>query len=181
VDPSAHQASLARRPSSGSSGSSHMSIRNLEQKVIGFLCRASLGAVAIRWCRTWDSQFAACVVRTCAHGTFVESFQQTTLCGTRNFVTDSKVLFGRRASSSMTPINVLRVSTSRTPFGVGGCYIIRAEPRSREPFHVSAEIGFDWSPVDAARAYSCEEDLLTQLMGTRRRPTRTEHRWTRRP
>lgn len=116
MDPSAHQASLARRPSSGSS---HMSIRNLEQKVIGFLCRASLGAVAIRWCRTWDSEFAACVVRTCAHGTFVESFQQTTLCGTRNFVTDSKVLFGRRASSSMTPINVLRVSTSRTPFGVG--------------------------------------------------------------
>jgi hypothetical protein len=58
-------------------------------------------------------------------------------------------------------------------------YIIRAAPRSTEPFHVSAEIGFDWSPVDAAQAYSCEEDLLTQLIGTRRRPTRTERRWTR--
>ncbi len=48
------------------------------------------------------------------------------------------------------------------------------------PFHVSAVIGFNWSPVDAAhRAYSCEEDLLTELVGRRRRPLRTEPRWTR--
>ena len=58
-------------------------------------------------------------------------------------------------------------------------YIIRAAPRSADPFQVSAEIGFDWTPVDAARAYTCEEDLLMQLIGRRRRPTRTERRWKR--
>ena len=50
---------------------------------------------------------------------------------------------------------------------------------SADPFHVSAEIGFEWSPVDAARAYTTEEDLLTELVGRRRRPIRTERRWTR--
>jgi hypothetical protein len=50
---------------------------------------------------------------------------------------------------------------------------------STDPFHVSAEIGFEWSPVDAARAYTTEEDLLTELVGRRRRPIRTERRWTR--
>jgi hypothetical protein len=50
---------------------------------------------------------------------------------------------------------------------------------SADPFHVSAEIGFKWSPVDAARAYTTEEDLLTELVGRRRRPIRTERRWTR--
>jgi hypothetical protein len=55
----------------------------------------------------------------------------------------------------------------------------RVAPRSAEPFHVSAVIGFEWGPVDAARAYTCEEDLLTELVGRRRRPLRTERRWTR--
>jgi hypothetical protein len=58
-------------------------------------------------------------------------------------------------------------------------YVCRVAPQSAEPFHVSAEIGFEWSPVDAARAYTCEEDLLTELVGRRRRPIRTERRWTR--
>lgn len=58
-------------------------------------------------------------------------------------------------------------------------YIRRAAPQSAEPFYVSAEIGFEWSPVDAARAYTCEEDLLAELVGRRKRPIRTEHRWTR--
>jgi hypothetical protein len=58
-------------------------------------------------------------------------------------------------------------------------YVWRATLRSSEPFHVSAEIGFEWSPADAARAYTCEEDLLTELVGRRKRPTRTERRWTR--
>src|SRR5712692_4812010 len=30
-----------------------------------------------------------------------------------------------------------------------------------------------------ARAYTCEEDLLTELMSRRKRPTRTARRWTR--
>jgi hypothetical protein len=47
-------------------------------------------------------------------------------------------------------------------------------PESTEPFHVSAKIGFEWSPVDAARAFTCEEDLLTELLGRRVRPPRTQ-------
>jgi len=58
-------------------------------------------------------------------------------------------------------------------------YFIRTAPPSTEPFHVSAEVGFEWTPFDAARAYTTEEDLLTELMGRRRRPTRTERRWMR--
>src|ERR1700730_6011406 len=58
-------------------------------------------------------------------------------------------------------------------------HIISAAPRSAEPFQVSAEISFEWTPVDAARAYTCEEDLLMQLIGRRRRPTRTVRRWKR--
>ena len=55
----------------------------------------------------------------------------------------------------------------------------RATPPSAEPFHVSAVIGFEWDPLDSARAYTCEEDILTELVGRRKRPIRTERRWTR--
>ena len=58
-------------------------------------------------------------------------------------------------------------------------YVRRAAPLSAEPFHVSAVVGFEWAPADSARAYTCEEDLLTELVGRRRRPIRTERRWTR--
>ena len=39
-------------------------------------------------------------------------------------------------------------------------HVHRTTPATAEPFHVFAAIGFDWSPVNAARAYACEEDLL---------------------
>lgn len=58
-------------------------------------------------------------------------------------------------------------------------YIYRTAPRSVEPFHISGEVSFDWSPFDAARAFTCEEDLLTELFGRRKRPARTERRWKR--
>lgn len=58
-------------------------------------------------------------------------------------------------------------------------YVWRTTPQSAEPFHVSAEIGFDWGPFDAARALTCEEDLLTALVGRRKRAIRTARRWTR--
>ena len=35
------------------------------------------------------------------------------------------------------------------------------------------------APADAARAHTCEEDLLTELIGRRKRPARTERRWKR--
>jgi hypothetical protein len=58
-------------------------------------------------------------------------------------------------------------------------YVYRTATGCMEPFHVSAVIGFKWSLVDAARVYSGEEDLLTELVGRRRRSPRTERRWTR--
>jgi hypothetical protein len=58
-------------------------------------------------------------------------------------------------------------------------YAHGAAPPSTEPFHVSAEIGFAWSPFDAARSYAREEDLLTELIGRKKRLPRTERRWTR--
>jgi hypothetical protein len=58
-------------------------------------------------------------------------------------------------------------------------YLHEPAPASADPFHVSAEIGFEWSPFDAARAHTCEEDLLTQLMGRKKRLPRTERRWKR--
>ena len=58
-------------------------------------------------------------------------------------------------------------------------YIISGALQKAEPFHISAEIGFDWSPFNEARAYSCEEDLLTELIGKRKEATRTAPRWNR--
>jgi hypothetical protein len=58
-------------------------------------------------------------------------------------------------------------------------HVHRTTPANAEPFHVFAAIEFDWSPVDAARAHTCEEDLLTELLGRRTRVPRTERRWTR--
>ena len=51
-------------------------------------------------------------------------------------------------------------------------YVYRTPPPRADPFHVSAEIGFTWSPVESARGYTCEEDLLAALVGRRRRRIR---------
>lgn len=40
-------------------------------------------------------------------------------------------------------------------------------PRPAEPFHVGATISFLWDPFESARSYTCEEDLLTELVGRR--------------
>jgi hypothetical protein len=53
------------------------------------------------------------------------------------------------------------------------------DAQSAEPFHVSAVISFKWDPVNAARAYTTEEDLLEALVGRRGRSIRTERRWVR--
>ncbi len=58
-------------------------------------------------------------------------------------------------------------------------YVRRASLEELEPFHVSAKVTFEWSPVDAARAYTCEEDLLTELLGRKQRYPKTRQRWTR--
>ena len=40
-------------------------------------------------------------------------------------------------------------------------------PRAVEPFHAGATIDFRWDPFEAARSYTCEEDLQTELFGRR--------------
>jgi hypothetical protein len=58
-------------------------------------------------------------------------------------------------------------------------HVQRTTAANAEPFHVFAVIEFEWTPIDAARAYTCEEDLLIDLVGRRTRLPRTERRWTR--
>lgn len=58
-------------------------------------------------------------------------------------------------------------------------WIIGITPPGTKPFDVSADISFEWNSVDAARAHTCEEDLLTALLGRRRESARTQPRWTR--
>jgi hypothetical protein len=57
--------------------------------------------------------------------------------------------------------------------------VYRAARDDTKPFDVSAAIGFHWSPVDAARAYTSEEDFLAEVVGRRKRSPRTARRWTR--
>jgi hypothetical protein len=45
---------------------------------------------------------------------------------------------------------------------------IRTLPHTQEPFTVSAAIEFHWDPLESARSYTTEEDLLTALLGRRR-------------
>jgi len=49
----------------------------------------------------------------------------------------------------------------------------RSQPRSSDPFYISAKIGFAWSPADAARANACEEELLANLFGMEHRSLKT--------
>jgi hypothetical protein len=44
---------------------------------------------------------------------------------------------------------------------------------------VTAKVSFAWSPFEAARSFTCEEDLLTELHGRKDRPKRTEPRFLR--
>jgi len=74
------------------------------------------------------------------------------------------------------PIETIELSRTRRRWKV---YILRSSPPNTEPFHVAAKIVFDWSPFDAARSYTCEEDLLMKLLGRKKRPSNTAPRFTR--
>ncbi len=58
-------------------------------------------------------------------------------------------------------------------------YVWRGERKSTEPFNVSAEIAFRWSSINAARGHTCEEDVLTEMLGRRLRIPKTQRRWVR--
>jgi hypothetical protein len=48
-----------------------------------------------------------------------------------------------------------------------------------KPFQVTAKIAFTWDPFNTARSYTCEEDLLTELLGRAKSSSKTEPRFTR--
>lgn len=77
---------------------------------------------------------------------------------------------------SLQPVETIELANAERHWKV---YVFGPGRSSAEPFHVSAEIGFTWSPFDAARAYAREEDLLTELLGRRKQLPRTERRWKR--
>ena len=58
-------------------------------------------------------------------------------------------------------------------------WILRITPPNTNLFDVSGDISFEWHAVDAARAHSCEEDLLIALLGRKGESARTQPRWTR--
>jgi len=58
-------------------------------------------------------------------------------------------------------------------------YIRQPSSQNSEPFHISAKVTFEWDPINAARGYTCEEDLLTELLGRKQRYPKTRQRWTR--
>ena len=55
-------------------------------------------------------------------------------------------------------------------------YIGRSAPQKADPFFVSAKIGLGWDPIAAALSYTCEEDLLTELLGRKEPSPKTEPR-----
>ncbi|MBN2318861.1 MAG: hypothetical protein JXR49_07280 [Acidobacteria bacterium] len=55
-------------------------------------------------------------------------------------------------------------------------YLVGSSNPDTEPFYVSAKIAFDWNPFDSARSYTCEEDLLTELLGRGKHPSRIRPR-----
>jgi len=56
---------------------------------------------------------------------------------------------------------------------------IRPMSPDAEPFHIATGMVFNWSAANAARAYTCEEDLLTELLGRKQKYPKTQQRWTR--
>jgi len=58
-------------------------------------------------------------------------------------------------------------------------YISGQSNPDTEPFYVSAKVSFDWNPFDSARSYTCEEDLLTELLGRGKHPSRIRPRLNR--
>src|SRR5207302_1048243 len=97
--------------------------------------------------------------RTC-HTTLPNLSGQEAQCATRNSVTDSKMLFGKWACSSMTPI-ALRLSTSRTPCGIGKSISVdpHLRARNRSPFRPRSASGGPRSmrldPTRARKTFTC--------------------------
>ena len=58
-------------------------------------------------------------------------------------------------------------------------YISGNATADKEPFYVAAKIAFNWNPFETARSYTREEDLLAEILGRTRRPSKTKPRHVR--
>jgi hypothetical protein len=94
----------------------------------------------------------------------------------RNLLQDALGDAGLLFRNGDRPVEMIDLADTNRHWHV---YIWRSGPQSAEPFNVSAKVSFDWSPVDTARAYTCEEDLLMELLGSKQRQMKTERRWVR--
>jgi hypothetical protein len=55
-------------------------------------------------------------------------------------------------------------------------YISGSATADTEPFYVAAKISFNWNPLETARSYTREEDLLTELLDRTKHPSQTKPR-----
>jgi hypothetical protein len=82
-------------------------------------------------------------------------------------------MFGQRIDNPTETIDLENMERSWK------VYIARSSSVDTEPFHVSATITFNWGAIDTARSYTCEEDLLTELLGQKRSSSKTKPRYVR--
>jgi hypothetical protein len=80
-------------------------------------------------------------------------------------------LFGQRLGN---PTETIELESTERRWKV---YIIG--PSDTDPFHITAKIAFSWNPFNTARSYTCEEDLLEELLGRTKSSSKTEPRFTR--
>jgi hypothetical protein len=58
-------------------------------------------------------------------------------------------------------------------------YIMGSSTKDTEPFDVTAKIALNWNPFNTARSYTCEEDLLSEMLGRTKSSSKTKPRLVR--
>ncbi len=58
-------------------------------------------------------------------------------------------------------------------------YVMGSTTKGTEPFDITAKIAFNWNPFNTARCYTCEEDLLTEMLGRTKSSSKTKPRLVR--
>jgi hypothetical protein len=74
------------------------------------------------------------------------------------------------------PIETIELSNTERRWQL---YLWQPAPQNVDPFQVSAKVAFDWTPIDSARSYTCEEDLVADLLGKKQQSVKTEDRLVR--
>jgi hypothetical protein len=77
-------------------------------------------------------------------------------------------LFGQRVGNPTETINLAAMERHWE------IYLVSTPSTDMEPFYVTAKIAFDWNPFASARSYTCEEDLLSELLGRTKNALKTK-------